>query len=198
MSSELTHPREAVAARNLTAILDGAERLMARGAATSISAVAAEAGVSRPTVYAHFSDRRRLVEAVVERAVGAAMNAVAAAEPERGPALDALHRLAAASWEQLSRHDQISRAALSELSTQAIHRSHHTALETLRGLAERGRAEGAFRTDLPVELLVSGALALIHAVADAVREGVIETGAAADAADTLVTDLWCGRERAFS
>lgn len=186
------HPREAVAARNLAAILEGAERLLSRGQAPTISAVATEAGVSRPTVYAHFPDRRRLVEAVVERAVRTAMDAIAAAEPDRGPALQALHRLVAASWEQLSRHEQISRVALSELSIEAMHRSHHTAMDTLRGLADRGREEGAFRTDLPTELLVAGALALIHTIADAVRGGVLERGEAGGAADTLITELWRG------
>ena len=77
------HPREAIAERNLEAILDAAERLLARGDAPTISAVASAAGVSRPTVYAHFPDRRRIVEAVVERTVERAMKAIAAAEPDR-------------------------------------------------------------------------------------------------------------------
>ncbi|MGH2909381.1 MAG: TetR/AcrR family transcriptional regulator, partial [Solirubrobacteraceae bacterium] len=182
-----THPREAVAARNRAAVLDGAERLLSRGDAPSISAVAAEAGVSRPTVYAHFPDRRRLIEAVVERAVGIATEAIAAAEPEWGAALPALRRVIAASWEQLSRHEQIGQAAMSELSTAAIHRSHHAAIKALRRLAKRGRREGAFRTDLPTELLVTGALGLIHAIADGVRGGVLDPGDAGGAADTLVT-----------
>lgn len=187
-----SHPREAVAGRNLEAILDGAERLMRHGDAATISAVASEAGVSRPTVYAHFPDRRRLVEAVVQRTVERAMHAITAAEPEQGPALDALHRLIAASWEQLSRHEQIAGAAASELSTDAMHRSHYAAIDTLHRLLERGQSEAAFRTDLPAELLVTAALGLIHAVADATRGGVLDSNAAGAAADTLVTELWRG------
>ena len=186
------HPREAIAERNLEAILDGAERLLARGDAPTISAVASAAGVSRPTVYAHFPDRRRIVEAVVERTVERAMKAIAAAEPDRGPALEALHRLTAASWEQISRHQRIAGAAASELSTEAMHRSHQAAIGTLHRLIERGRREAAFRTDLPAELLVTAALGLIHAVADATRGGVLDSDAARAAADTLVTELWRG------
>lgn len=187
-----SHPREAVAERNLGAILDGAGQLLARGDAASISAVAVEAGVSRPTVYAHFADRRRLLEAVVERAVGRAMAAITAAEPDRGPALEALHRVMAASWEQLSLHEQVARAASAELTAEAMHRSHRLAMETLWQLVERGRGEGAFRTDLPAELLVSAGLALVHSIADSARAGVLDREAAGAAADRLVTELWVG------
>ncbi len=186
------HPREAVAERNVQAILDGAERLMSRGDQPTISAVAAEAGVSRPTVYAHFPDRRQLVEGVVERTVARAMAAIVAAEPERGPAAAALHRLIAASWEQLSRHEQIAAAAAGELSTEAMHRSHQAAIGTLHRLVDRGCREGAFRSDVPAELLVTGGLGLIHAIAGAVRGGVLDREAAAAAADKLVTELWIG------
>lgn len=187
-----SHPREAIAERNLEAILDGAERLITRGDAPTISAVASEAGVSRPTVYAHFPDRRRLVEAVVQRTVERSIQAIAAAEPERGPALQALHRLVAASWEQLSHHEQIAGAAAHELSVDAVHRSHQAAIGTLHRLVERGRSEAAFRTDLPAELLVTAALGLIHAVAEAARAGVLDSDAAGAAADKLITELWRG------
>jgi AcrR family transcriptional regulator len=50
------------------AILDAAEVLLERGGQASITAVAAEAGVSRMTVYAHFPTRQDLLGAVVERA----------------------------------------------------------------------------------------------------------------------------------
>lgn len=184
------HPREAVAERNLQAILDAAEQLLARGEVPAISAVAAEARVSRPTVYAHFPDRRHLVEAVVARTVNGAMEAIAAAEPERGPALEALHRLIAASWAQLSRHEQIRAAAARELSTAAMHRSHQAAIGVLHSLVDRGRGEAAFRTDLPAELLVTATLGLMHAVADAVQTGVLESDAARATARTLIAELW--------
>jgi len=46
--------QRAIAERNVGAILDAAEELLEERAAASISAVAARAGVSRVTVYAHF------------------------------------------------------------------------------------------------------------------------------------------------
>jgi hypothetical protein len=60
--------RRATAERNLEAIPDATERLLARHAPVSISAVATtEGGLSSPTVYAHFT----MLETVVERASAA-------------------------------------------------------------------------------------------------------------------------------
>jgi TetR/AcrR family transcriptional repressor of mexCD-oprJ operon len=187
------HPREAIAQRNLEAILDGAERLLARREQPSISAVAVEAGVSRPTVYAHFPDRRRLVESLVERAVRRAMAAIKSAQPDQGPALPALRRLLTASWEQLSQYEDISRAAAAELSTDAMRRAHEVARSVLRALVERGQREGAFRTDLPAAWLVTTCLALIHAAAEGTRAGELEPEGAADTLSRMVTDLLVGR-----
>jgi AcrR family transcriptional regulator len=165
------HPREAIAERNLEAILDGAERLLARHESPSISAVATEAGVSRPTVYAHFPDRQRLLEALVARTVGRVMAAVESAEPERGPAPDAAARLLAASWEHLARHQDMAAASAAELSPDAMRRAHSAARDAILALVERGRAEATFRTDLPAQWLVTATLALIHGAAEEVRAG---------------------------
>jgi TetR/AcrR family transcriptional regulator, mexCD-oprJ operon repressor len=187
------HPRAAIAERNLEAILDASERLLARRDQPSISAVATEAGVSRPTVYAHFPDRQRLLEAVVERAVRRAMAAIQSADPDQGPALPALQRLLAASWEQLGRHEDLGRASAAELSPDAMRRAHEPARAALQRLVERGRREGAFRTDLPAAWLVTSCLALIHATADGTRNGELDPEAAADALSALVTDLLVAR-----
>lgn len=58
------------AADNRTAILDATVALLERGAAVaelSVVAIAAEAGVSRPTFYAYFNDKRDLMLALGER-----------------------------------------------------------------------------------------------------------------------------------
>jgi TetR/AcrR family transcriptional regulator, mexCD-oprJ operon repressor len=165
------HPREAIAERNLEAILDGAERLLARHESPSISAVATEAGVSRPTVYAHFPDRQRLLEALVARTVGRVMAAVESAEPERGAAPDAAARLLAASWEHLARHQDMAAASAAELSPDAMRRAHSAARDAILALVQRGRAEATFRNDLPAQWLVTATLALIHGAAEEVRAG---------------------------
>ena len=188
------HPREAIAERNLQAILDAAERLLQHGEQPSISAVASEAGVSRPTVYAHFPDRRLLLQALVERTVKHAMSAIEAAEPDRGSAADALQRLIASSWQQLAGHDEMARAAARELSADAMRQSHASARDTIRKLIQRGRKDGSFRTDVPVGWLVTASLALMHAAAEAVRSGELSAQTAPKALSLTIADLMRRRE----
>jgi AcrR family transcriptional regulator len=184
--------RQAIAERNVEAILDAAQRLLERREQPNISAVAAEAGVSRPTVYAHFPDRQRLLEALVERAVRHTMTAIESAEPERGPAGDALQRLLAASWEELARNEETARAAASELSADAMRRAHHAARAVIRELVERGRREGTFRSDVGADWLVTSSLALIHAAAEEVRAGELDSEGALHALSLTVADLLAG------
>lgn len=194
MANETTlDSRRAIAEHNLRAILDATQRLLGRGEQPTISAVAHEAGVSRPTVYAHFPDRPALIEALVKRTVNEAMAAIDGADVGQGPAAEALERLIAASWQQLAVHDQIGRAAASDLSSEAMRAAHHSARETISELIERGRRDGSFRTDLPTAWLVTASLALIHAAAEEVRDGQLDSEAALRALKLTVPELLAGR-----
>jgi TetR/AcrR family transcriptional regulator, mexCD-oprJ operon repressor len=184
-----TDSRRVTAEHNLHAILDAAERLLQRGEQPSMSAVASEAGVSRPTVYAHFPDRPLLLRALVERTVRHAMSAIKAAEPDRGAAGDALQRLLASSWQQIASHDEIARAAARELSPDAMRHAHDSARGVIGDLIERGRRDGSFTTDAPVGWLVTASLALVHAAAEAVRTGELDAAAAPQTLSRAVTDL---------
>jgi TetR/AcrR family transcriptional regulator, mexCD-oprJ operon repressor len=188
------HPREVLAERNAGAILDAAERLLAHGEQTSVSALAGEAGLSRPTVYAHFPNRLRVLEALVERTVRQAMETLEAAEPERGPALAALQRLLATGWEEIERHEAIGAAATGQLSGEAMRRAHESAREVIRRLLERGRSEGAFRTDVPTGWLITSTLALIHAAAEEIRAANLDAQAALELLTAMVTELVVGPE----
>ena len=193
MNAQTHAPASTIAERNVEAILDGAERLLQRHEQPSILAVANEAGVSRPTVYAHFGDRERLLEALVERAVRRAMTAIESADPERGPAVDALKRLIAASWKHVAHHEDIANAAAAaELSAHAMRRSHETARSVIRQVIERGRRESAFRTDVTTGWQVTTCLAMIHAAAEEVRAGELEPNAALELLSTTITDLLAG------
>ena len=186
------HPREALAVRNAEAILDAAERLLARGEQTTVSALAGEACLSRPTVYAHFPNRQRVLEALVERTVREAMATLEAAEPERGPALAALQRLLATGWEEIGRHEAVGAAAAGQLSGEAMRRAHENAREVIGRLLERGRRDGAFRTDVPTSWLITSTLALIHAAAEEVRAADLDTQGALDLLTVTVTELVVG------
>jgi AcrR family transcriptional regulator len=196
MSAQATDHRRAVAERNVEAILDAAEALLERRAQASITAVAAEAGVSRVTVYAHFPALGQLIEAVVERAVRRAWVALHGAEPDRGSPVEALDRVIAAGWRELDRNRAIAQAAAEHLSSEAMSRAHETAHRQIGALVERGRAEGAFRADVPADWLVTSCFALMHACGDVVRAGRIEASAALPILTATIRDVFVGRTAA--
>jgi AcrR family transcriptional regulator len=186
MPDTTTDHRRATAERNVEAILDATEALLARGAAASTSAVAAQAGVSRVTVYAHFATREALLEAVVERVVRRATAAIAAARIETGTPLEALERLVAAAWGELERNRVVAQAASEQLSPAALTRSHEALHEPIAALIRRGQDEGEFRDDLPAGWLVASYFALMHACGEEVRAGRLPEG---DAVRTLQATL---------
>ena len=76
MPSTSPVPRPAPSARR-EALLDAADRAVERdGPATSMAAVAAEAGISKPILYRHFGDKGGLVAALAERHTDRLMSAL--------------------------------------------------------------------------------------------------------------------------
>lgn len=187
----LTGYQRQVAERNVDAILDAAEELLPQGQA-SISAVAALAGVSRVTVYAHFPTWTALLEAAVERAVRRTMAALESAHADDGPPVAALDRMMTAAWQHLARYGAMATAVAELLSPEAVARTHRAAHHTIGALLARGQADGSFRTDLPAGWLVSAAIALVHACSDQVRAGQIDEHDAARILTTSIRDLFTG------
>jgi AcrR family transcriptional regulator len=188
--------QRAIAERNTEAILDAVEDLLQRRAQASISAVAAQAGVSRVTVYAHFPTWEALLEAAVERAVRRTMASLEAARPDDGPPAQALERMLAAAWMHLARYGAMAQAVADQLSPEAVTRSHQAAQQTIGALLQRGRDDGSFRTDLPADWLVTACITLIHACADEVRAGRVDPGDAVAILTATVLDVFTGTGRA--
>jgi AcrR family transcriptional regulator len=188
--------QRATAERNVAAILDAVENLLERRAQASISAVAAEAGVSRVTVYAHFPTGEALLEAAVERAVRQTMAALEGVGLDDGPPLQVLERMLAAAWRHLARYGAMAQAVAEQMSPEAIARTHQAAHRTIGALLARGQADGSFRTDLPAGWLVTSTIALIHACADEVRAGRIADDDAPRMLAVTVGDLFTGPARA--
>jgi TetR/AcrR family transcriptional repressor of mexCD-oprJ operon len=186
MAAEPTDHRRATAERNVEAILDAAEGLLHEGQAASISAVAARAGVSRVTVYAHFSTREAILEAVIERTVARAAEAFDAATSGASTAVEALDRAIRASWEELGRNSGIAEAAAAQLSPDMLRRTHEAGHAHARRMFEAGVDRGEFRNDVPVEWLVSVYHALLHAAGDDVRAGRIDSDTALHALTTTM------------
>jgi TetR/AcrR family transcriptional regulator, mexCD-oprJ operon repressor len=174
MAAESVDHRRATAERNVESILDAAEALLQDGTVLSIAAVAARAGVSRVTVYAHFSTREAILEAVIERAVARAAVAFDGATSGAPSAGEALERAIRASWAELSRHSAIAEAAAAQLSPDALRRIHESGYTHARRIFEAGVERGEFRSDVPVDWLLSVYHALLHAAGDDVRAGRLD------------------------
>jgi TetR/AcrR family transcriptional repressor of mexCD-oprJ operon len=189
MTPQAADSRRETAERNVQAILDATEELLDRRQPVTIAAVAKEAGVSRVTVYAHFDTWQALVEAVVRRAVDRCAAAFEAADLTAGPPLTALDRLLSAGWQVLGRSGAMAAAAAASLSSEAMRRSHHAVQHQFAELIDRGRADGSFRTDVPVTWLVSSTFALIHTCAEEVRAGRLDPDIAEPVLAKTIRDL---------
>jgi AcrR family transcriptional regulator len=163
--------RQAAAERSIEAILDAAERLLASGSDASTSAVAAAAGVSRVTLYSHFPTRPALLEAVAQRVIRRAAEAIAAADPTSGDPADALDRLIEAAWGKLDTHLQLFAAGRAALDADVLRRAHGQIDAPILALIKRGRRSGAFRKDVPAAWLLATYYALMHAAAEEVNAG---------------------------
>ena len=80
------------AARNLELLLTTGARMLAEDPATSIAAIAAEAGVDRRTVYRRFTSREELLAAVYQARLDAIEAAIEAARFQDAPVPEALDR----------------------------------------------------------------------------------------------------------
>jgi AcrR family transcriptional regulator len=154
--------RRADAERSIAAILDAAVETLASDPEASMAEIARRAGVVRATIYVHFPTREALLEAVTQRSIAEAVEAIAATEPERGDPAEALQRVLIAAWRHLERYQALV-ALNTQLRPAELRRRHRPVLALLQPLIERGQRTGAFRTDLPAQWHLSMLLALIHA-----------------------------------
>jgi AcrR family transcriptional regulator len=157
--------RRADAERNIAAILEAGTRLLSDDPGASVADIAKAAGVGRVTLYGHFPSREALVDAVMDHAVGMADAVLEDESLDTAPAPEAMAGLLRSSWEILDRHRRLFVAADRVLATERIREHHDRPLRRVERLIERGRREGDFRTDLPLEWLVTTFFALIHSAA---------------------------------
>ncbi len=141
--------------------------------------IAVAAGVGRVTLYAHFPSREAVLGAAIDQATTRVLAAVDAARLDEGPAADALERLIRAGWSTLDWFWGLHVAAHGESPAFVREHSAHF-LARVEWLVARGQGEGAFRSDLPVDWLVTAMYALIHAAGEEVAEDRLDASVAAD------------------
>ncbi|MGZ0148716.1 TetR/AcrR family transcriptional regulator [Kribbella sp. WER1] len=170
--------KRADAQRNIDAILTAAADCLSRNPAASTSEIAKAAGVGRVTLYGHFPSRAELLDAVFVRAIATGEEALGQVDLTGDPRA-ALIRLIETSWQLVDRFRTLLIAAQEVLPPARVRELHADPMTRVERLLERGRSEGAFRTDLPTAWLVSIMHNVMHGAAHEIQAGRITSAEAA-------------------
>ncbi|WP_423920203.1 TetR/AcrR family transcriptional regulator [Frigoribacterium sp. 2-23] len=159
-SAPVRAPRRDAAA-NRDALIAAAQSLLSRDTSASLEAIAAEAGLSRRSVYGHFATRDDLVREVTLRGaarVGAAVDLVRlrAGTASAVPAIDPLVELAALAariWAEVENGRDMALLAVRGPLGREVAEVLRPLRSAIRALLRRGAASGRVRDDIPVETL---------------------------------------------
>jgi AcrR family transcriptional regulator len=145
------------AARNLDTILQTGARLLAEDSSTSVTAIAAEAGVSRRLVHRRFASREALEDSVFEAKLEAIDAVISDARLDRAPVTVALHRFVEGIITVVRRYpiDQEQMRGNAESYSRMLEQRARIAV-----FVQRAMDEGLIRSDLPEGM----AVALLHEI----------------------------------
>ncbi|MET9820479.1 TetR/AcrR family transcriptional regulator [Streptomyces sp. NPDC006349] len=184
-SKNSTVTKRADARRSIEAIVQAAAECLGQTPEASLSEIARAAGVGRVTLYAHFSSRAEVVDAAMSRAIDRGNQVLDTIDLTGDPRL-ALARYIEAGWYLVDQARALLVAAQRELSAGRIQELHAGPAARVEALVDRGRAEGAFRTDLPIVWMVTVLHTVMHSAADEIRAGRLTSDRAADHITTTV------------
>ncbi|PZU31752.1 MAG: TetR family transcriptional regulator [Microbacterium sp.] len=149
ISSAPRRRRDATA--NRAALLVAAQAVLSTDPNASLDTIAHAAGLSRRALYGHFSDRDSLLHEVITIGAGR-FNAIAEDVADPDPRV-ALARMAARLWHEASAVRAAANIALDDAHVAVTIRALTPLRRRLRDLANDGVASGAFRGDVPPDLL---------------------------------------------
>ncbi|MFJ4653214.1 TetR/AcrR family transcriptional regulator [Nocardia sp. NPDC088792] len=126
-------------------------------------------GVSRQTVYAHFSSRDALIQAAVARITTDVVADIDAARLDEGSATEALQRFLELCWRIMQRYPMLLHLPPADPVDE--HDAHAPVLGPLGRLIRRGQAAGEFDARCAPEWLLTAVMALGHAAGAEVSSG---------------------------
>ncbi|MFF2852810.1 TetR/AcrR family transcriptional regulator [Streptomyces sp. NPDC058001] len=177
-SKNSTATKRADALRSIEAIVQAAAECLGQNPEANLSEIARAAGVGRVTLYAHFASRTEVVDAAMSRAIDRGNEVLDTINLTGDPRL-ALTRYIEAGWHLVDQARALLAAAQRELSAGRILELHAGPAARVEALVARGRAEGAFRTDLPTAWMVNVLHAVMHSAAEEIRAGRLTSDRAA-------------------
>ncbi|HEX2145446.1 MAG TPA: TetR/AcrR family transcriptional regulator, partial [Glycomyces sp.] len=161
--------RRSDADRSAAAVLDAAVEVLGRQPDAKIEQVAAAAGVTRQTVYAHYPSRPLLIAAVVDRITAEAVAALEIADLDN--AAEALIDWLDLTWRLYDRYPLLGHPSATAVDRTASDRQHVGVAALLERLIRHGQAAGAFDQAYSPAWLVAATIALGHAAGGEVAAG---------------------------
>jgi AcrR family transcriptional regulator len=163
------------ARRSLDAIFEAAGTILGERPDASMEEIAAMAGVTRQTVYAHFPSRDTLISAIIEMARAEALADLDDAQLENYPPAEAMRRFLDISWQLLDRCPLLLDPALARTSRPDGSDPHEVVGARLEQVIRRGQRQGVFDRILPATWLAAAIFGLGHSAAEQVAAGRVST-----------------------
>lgn len=163
-----TKSRRADATRNRDAIIDAALRCLNENPRASIADIASAAGVSRITLYGHFSSREELLDVVFTRTIDRVEAGLATVDLDADP-WQALEALLQRQWRLVAELSGVVQAGEHQLTDERRREFHSRPIARVRALLEAGREDGSFRTDHPLDWQLACFFAILHGAAGELR-----------------------------
>ncbi|MEX1280004.1 MAG: TetR/AcrR family transcriptional regulator [Acidimicrobiia bacterium] len=169
-------------------ILDAAAAVLTANPRASLAEVAGAAGMGRTTIHRYFPGRHDLLVALADDALESIEQAIAAARPGEGSAVDAMARIAAAVLPLADRFRFLEQGP-EVWDVEDLDERWSSLAEVLDGIVDRGKRTGEIRAAVPTSLVTEVFAGALWAVGEAVSDGRV---AAADAVPGLVAILGDG------
>ncbi len=172
--------------RSIEAIVAGARTLLREQSDASMEEIAAAAGLTRQTVYAHFPSRDTLIAAVINAERAESLAAVDAAHLDQLPPIEALRRFLDINWQIVERFPLVLDPSFARTPAPDGTDPHRPITALLERIIRRGQRCGDFDRALPAGWLAAATIGLGHTAAEQVAAGKLSITKATTVLDTTV------------
>jgi AcrR family transcriptional regulator len=153
--------------------------------------IAAAAGVSRQTIYAHYASRDALLQAVTLHLTAEIAREVGGLDLDRGSVIDALGHWLDASWGLLERYPILLTSAIVASEGDDERENHEPVMGGLLRLIERGRRRREFDRAMPTTWYLAAIIGLGHAAGREIIAGRMTPAKAGTAFRDSVLKVCC-------